>query len=117
MSGLPPDSDRTADIVGGRARAEELIHRSKQPPCSITSLAHVINIGQSLKLIALAALALMANSHLVGNWTGSSDGILTGTSVGNLAPDASSNVGFPETELLLASARYFSCIEEIERIS
>ncbi len=71
-----PESGLKSDIGPCPFRANmRLMHRSKQPCYSITSSARVISIGDTLKPIALATVALMTNSYLVGNWTGSSDGL------------------------------------------
>jgi hypothetical protein len=62
-------------LRGPKSASYGLMHRSKQPAYSITSSARVISIGETLKPIALAALTLMTNSNLVGNWTGRSAGL------------------------------------------
>src|ERR1700676_3128112 len=71
MSGLHPDSDRTADIAGGPVRANSRSGRAH----SINSSAREISVGGMLRSSALAVFRLIASSIFVGCSTGSSPGV------------------------------------------
>src|ERR1700722_4543879 len=65
----------TADIACGPVRARNrLMHRSKWPPYSISSLARASSVGGPSRPSALAVLRLIANSYFVGVCTGRSAG-------------------------------------------
>ena len=76
MSGLPPDSDREADIAGGPVRANRrLMRRSDLTAYSITSSARARNDAGIFCPIALAVVRLTTSSNLVGCSTGISPGL------------------------------------------
>ena len=70
-----PKSGQTRLLVDCPLSAKSrLMHRSKQPLYSITLLALVSNVGDTVRPSALAVLRLITSSNFVVSWTGRSPG-------------------------------------------